>query len=136
MREPIESFLNYLKVEKGYSENTTNAYRNDLMALADYAEKEVAKGGTAPSWPKFNRQNMLSYLLVLKERGYVPTTVARKVAAARSFFSFLVAEGIIKSNPTENMSSPSVGKALPKPIPINQARLLLEQPVSFSPGCD
>lgn len=132
MREPIESFLNYLKVEKGYSENTTNAYRNDLMALADYAENEVAKGGTVPSWKNFNRQNMLSYLLVLKERGYVPTTVARKVAAARSFFSFLVAEGIIKSNPTENMSSPSVGKALPKPIPINQVRLLLEQPAKLA----
>ena len=132
MREPIESFLNYLKVEKGYSENTNNAYRNDLMVLADFASKEVAKGGTVPSWTQFSRQNMLSYLLVLKERGYVPTTVARKVAAVRSFFSFLVAEGIIKSNPTENMSAPSVGKALPKPIPINQVRLLLEQPAKLS----
>ena len=132
MREPIESFLNYLKVEKGYSENTINAYRNDLMVLADFASKEVAKGETVPSWAQFNRQNMLSYLLVLKERGYVPTTVARKVAAARSFFSFLIAEGIIKSNPTENMSAPSVGKALPKPIPINQVRLLLEQPAKLS----
>jgi integrase/recombinase XerD len=132
MRKSIDSFLNYLKVEKGYSENTINAYRNDLMALADFAEKEVAGGGAVPSWAQFSRQNMLSYLLFLKERGYVPTTVARKMAAARSFFSFLVAEGIIKSNPTENMSSPSVGKALPKPIPINQVRLLLEQPTKLS----
>jgi integrase/recombinase XerD len=132
MRKSIDSFLNYLKVEKGYSENTINAYRNDLMALADFAEKEVAGGGAVPSWAQFSRQNMLSYLLFLKERGYVPTTVARKMAAARSFFSFLVAEGIIKSNPTENMSSPSVSKALPKPIPINQVRLLLEQPTKLS----
>lgn len=132
MREPIKSFLNYLKVEKGYSENTINAYRNDLIALADFAEKEVAKGGATPSWASFSRQNMASYLLFLKERGYVPTTVARKVAAARSFLSFLLAEGVIKSNPTENMSSPSVGRALPKPIPINQVRLLLEQPAKLS----
>jgi len=75
---------------------------------------------------------MLSYMLDLKERGYVATTVARKVASARSFFSFLVSEGTIKSDPTENMSSPSVGKALPKPIPINQVRLLLEQPAKLS----
>jgi len=75
---------------------------------------------------------MLSYLLDLKERGYVATTIARKVAATRSFFSFLVAEGIIRTDPTENMSSPSVGKALPKPIPINQVRLLLEQPNKLS----
>ena len=118
MREPINSFLNYLAVEKGYSDNTINAYRNDLMALADFAEKELSRQGPDLSWKKFTRQNMLSYLLYLKERGYVPTTIARKVAAGRSFFSFLVAEGTIKSDPTENMSSPSVGKALPKPIPL------------------
>jgi integrase/recombinase XerD len=132
MREQIESFLNYLAVEKGYSDNTIAAYRNDLTTLADYADASAVKQGTAASWADFNRQNMLSFLLDLKERGYVPTTIARKVAAVRSFFGFLVAEGIIKTDPTENMSSPSVGKALPKPIPINQVRLLLEQPAKLS----
>ena len=127
MRDSVNSFLNFLVVEKGYSENTINAYRNDLMTLADFAEKEAS----SPSWAQFNRQNMLSFLLYIKERGYVPTTIARKIAAGRSFFNFLLAEGIIKSNPTENISSPSVGKALPKPIPINQVRLLLEQPAKL-----
>src|SRR3972149_2269043 len=131
MKEPIESFLNYLAVEKGYSEHTIAAYRNDLTAMAEYAEKETPTG-MAPSWAAFNRQNMLGYLLHLKERGYVPTTIARKVPASRSFFGFMVSEGAIKNNPTENMSSPSVGKALPKPIPINQVRLLLEQPAKLS----
>ena len=132
MREPIESFLNYLTVEKGYSENTTAAYRNDLTGLFNFASAEMTKQSAEPSWSNFNRQGMLSYLLDLKERGYVATTIARKVAATRSFFSFLVAEGIIRTDPTENMSSPSVGKALPKPIPINQVRLLLEQPNKLS----
>lgn len=128
MREPIDSFLNYLAVEKGYSKHTTDAYRNDLSGLADFAKAEASRQSITPSWTNFSRQSMLSYLLNLKERGYVATTIARKVAAARSFFGFLAAEGIIKTNPTENMSSPSVGRALPKPIPINQVRLLLEQP--------
>ncbi|OGO43146.1 MAG: site-specific tyrosine recombinase XerD [Chloroflexi bacterium RBG_16_58_8] len=128
MKEPIESFLNYIAVEKGYSEHTIAAYRNDLTAMADYAQKEVG----ATSWVGFSRQNMLAYLLHMKERGYVPTTIARKVAAARSFFSFLVSEGTIKNNPTENISSPSVGKALPRPIPISQVRLLLEQPAKLT----
>ncbi len=127
MKEPIANFLNYLSVEKGYSENTIVAYRNDLTRLADFAKKQGIS-----SWAGFTRQNMLSYLLDLKERGYVATTMARKVAAGRSFFNFLVSEGIIKTDPTENMSSPSVGKALPKPIPINQVRLLLEQPAKLS----
>jgi integrase/recombinase XerD len=127
MKEAIANFLNYLSVEKGYSENTIAAYRNDLTAMADFAKKQGMSG-----WPGFTRQSMLSYMLELKERGYVATTMARKVAAARSFFGFLVAEGVIKADPTENMSSPSVGKALPKPIPINQVRLLLEQPAKLS----
>lgn len=132
MREPIDSFLNYLAVEKGYSEHTIAAYRNDLTALAGFAGAELPKKGAELSWKNFDRQNMLSYLLELKERGYVSTTIARKVAAARSFFGFLVAEGVLKDDPTENMSSPTVGKSLPKPIPINQVRLLLEQPAKLS----
>lgn len=132
MIEPIKSFLNYLAVEKGYSEHTISAYRNDLTGLAEFAQKDMAKHDSSPSWTNFNRQSMLNYLLDLKERGYVATTVARKVAAARSFFGFLVAEGIIKADPSENMSSPAVGKALPKPISISQVRLLLEQPSRLS----
>jgi integrase/recombinase XerD len=127
MKDAIVNFLNYLSVEKGYSEHTIAAYRNDLNGLEDFAKKQGLS-----SWSGFTRQNMLSYLLDLKDRGYVATTVARKVAAGRSFFSFLVAEGVIKTDPTENMSSPSVGKALPKPIPISQVRLLLEQPAKLS----
>jgi integrase/recombinase XerD len=127
MIEPIKNFLNYLAIEKGYSEHTISAYHNDLTGLADFAKKQ-----NISSWPGFSRQSMSGYLLDLKERGYVATTVARKVAAARSFFGFLVSEGTIKVDPTENMSSPSVGKALPKPIPINQVRLLLEQPAKLS----
>ncbi|MCH8864321.1 MAG: tyrosine recombinase XerD, partial [Chloroflexi bacterium] len=94
--------------------------------------QEAAGRSVIPSWPDFNRQRMLSYMLNLKERNYAPTTVARKVAAARSFFSFLMAEGVIKTDPTENMSSPAVGKSLPKPISIGQVRDLLEQPNKLS----
>ncbi|MDD4858663.1 MAG: site-specific tyrosine recombinase XerD [Dehalococcoidales bacterium] len=126
MREEIESFLNYLNVEKGFSGNTLSAYRNDLSQMAEYVQK---KSG---SWVNFDRQGMLSYMLSLKERNYAPTTVARKVAAARSFFAFLVAERLIRTDPTENMSSPSVGKALPKPISISQVRRLLEQPAKLN----
>ncbi|MFC1904693.1 site-specific tyrosine recombinase XerD [Chloroflexota bacterium] len=132
MKEDINSFLTYLTVEKGFSENTLDAYHNDLYQLAGFAEGEAAQRGLAPSWTNFSRQGMLSYLLNLKERGYVATTLARKVAAARSFFGFMVAEGKIKDNPTENVGSPKIGKSLPKPISHSQALQLLEQPTKLS----
>ena len=132
MEDAIGRFLNYLTVEKGFSENTVVAYRNDLHQLASYIGKEAAKRGSIPPWAGFGRQEMLSYLLNLKERNYAPTTVARKVAASKSFFGFMVAEGNIKDNPVQNVGSPKVGKSLPKPISVSQAMLLLEQPAKSS----
>jgi len=132
VKEEINSFLNYLTVEKGFSVNTLDAYRNDLQQLASFAGEEAAKQGLISSWENFSRQTMLSYMLNLKERNYAATTIARKVAATRSFFGFLKSEGIIKTDPTENMSSPSVGKSLPKPITISQVRQLLEQPAKLN----
>ena len=132
MKEDIESFLNYLAVERGLSENTSAAYQNDLYQLADFAQGQAAGRSVMPSWANFGRQDILSYLLNLKERNYAATTQARKVAAAKSFFSFLLDEGRIKSNPTENISSPKVGKSLPDAISISQVRQLIDQPARLS----
>jgi len=132
VKEEINNFLNYLAVEKGFSKNTVAAYHNDLNQLANFVEEDTAKRGFTPLWSSFDRQGMLSYLLNLKERGYAATTKARKVAATRSFSKFLVAEGIVKEDPTEKLDSPKVGKALPKPISHSQAMLLIEQPAKLS----
>ncbi len=132
MKEDIKSFLNYLAVERGLSENTSAAYQNDLNQLADFVQGQAAGGSVMPSWANFGRQDMLSYLLNLKERNYAATTQARKVAAAKSFFSFLLDEGRIKSNPTQNISSPKVGKALPDAISISQVRQLIDQPARLA----
>ncbi|MFC1933026.1 site-specific tyrosine recombinase XerD [Chloroflexota bacterium] len=132
VKEDIERFLTYLIVEKGFSDNTQEAYHNDLSQLTSFVEEDATKRGLTPSWANFSRQGMLSYLLNLKERNYAATTIARKVAAAKSFFNFMVAEGNLKDNPTGNVSSPNVGRTLPKPISVSQVRRLLEQPTKLS----
>jgi integrase/recombinase XerD len=128
LNEDIESFLNYLSVEKGYSENTIAAYRNDLSDLSEFTRTEAARKNTIPAWENFGRQGVLSYLIKLKEKNYASTTVARKVAATKSFFGFMIAEGKLKDNPIQNIGSPHIGKSLPKPLSIAEVRLLLEQP--------
>lgn len=132
MTEDVDKFLTYLTVEKGFSQNTISAYHNDLYQMAEFAREEAEDKSLPPSWAGFGRQGTLSYLLNLKERGYAPTTVARKVAAANSFFTFMVNEGILKDKPTEGVGSSRVGKSLPKPISISQVRRLLEQPTRLS----
>jgi len=132
VKEAIDRFINYLRVEKGFSDNTMLAYKNDLSQLASFVEAEAAKQGKEPSWTDLNRQEMLRYLLNLQEKRYAETTRARKVAAARSFFKFLVSENVIREDPTQNMESLNVGRSLPKPISENQTRLLLAQPTKKS----
>ena len=128
MKQDIESFLNYLTVEKGFSNNTVVAYRNDLNQLLDFVEHAAARQTLVPSWENFNRQAMQSYMLGLAEKSYATTTRARKVAAAKSFFAFMKSEGRIRSNPAQDIPSPKIGKSLPKPISISQMRRLLAEP--------
>ncbi|MBI4267577.1 MAG: site-specific tyrosine recombinase XerD [Chloroflexi bacterium] len=131
LEEDISQFLTYLTSEKGFSDNTLAAYRNDLAQLANYVETDANKHGVMPSWGNISRQGVLSYQLNLKERNYAATTLARKVAASRSFFKFLVAEGKLPQNPMQNVASPVVGRSLPKPISISQVHQLLEQPTKL-----
>ena len=128
MKDCIEQFLNYLKVEKGFSSNTSMAYRNDLTQLYDYAEKTLKSRGADLDCNSFTRQDMLGYLVWLKERNYAVTTLARKNAACKSFFSFLYKDELIKVTPMENIDSPNVGKALPDTLTVEQVKNLLAQP--------
>lgn len=134
MREDIDKFLAYLKAEKGLSDNTYFAYQNDLLQMVAYFEQDASHRGNMPAWVNIDRPAIMRYLLTLQEKRYAPTTRARKLAAARSFFKFLVAEGTLPEDPTQNLESLSVGRSLPKPISISQVRSLLEQPTkSTSP---
>ncbi len=132
MREQIQSFLNHLSIEKGFSGNTIEAYRNDLYQVADFVEELATVQGYQPQWASVDRNLLINYILDLKERNYALATVARKVAAVKSFFDFLVADGILQSDPTENLSSPKVGKSLPKPLSAAEVEALLAEPAKLS----
>jgi integrase/recombinase XerD len=124
MENQLTTFLDFLSAEKGASSNTIAAYRNDLEQLAEYLKAR----GDGSRWEKVDRVLIQDFILDLKQRKYAETTVARKVAAIRSFFSFLSAEGILADNPTDGLASPRVGKMLPKAISPNEVDELLEQP--------
>ncbi|MGI2335664.1 MAG: site-specific tyrosine recombinase XerD [Dehalogenimonas sp.] len=128
MKTDIDNFLNYLMVEKGFSGNTKDAYHNDLYQMADFGYRSLRKRGDQDLWDNFNRQDMLAYIIDLKKRNYAVTTVVRKLAAAKSFFSFMLEEKKIRQNPTDNIESPKVGKPLPDAISVQQVKSLLEQP--------
>ena len=130
MDSRIGEFLTFLAVEKNASENTISAYRSDLAQF----EKSVALQGveTGASWEAITDQMLLTFVEELRERRYKAATVARKVAAVKSFFSFMAAEGILTCDPTEDLRSPQVGKALPRTLTAEEVDELLEQPARKS----
>lgn len=127
MQGEIEKFLSYLKVEKGFSPNTLQAYQNDLEQLIKFVETQSQKQGAIAQWAAVDRDILLQFVLEMKEKAYRPTTIARKIAAAKSLFGFLTNEGNVKADPTENLGSPKLGRSLPKPITVSEVRQLLEK---------
>lgn len=131
MQEQIRQFLDFLAVEQGYSENTIAAYRNDLSQFARFLTEMDAP---IVPWAELKKDKIVNYILHLKEREYTSSTVARKVAAIKSFFHFLLAEGIIKDDPTATLDSPKVNKRLPKALSHDLVnRLLAEAGKSSTP---
>ena len=122
MKQRVDSFLNYMTVERGVSPNTVAAYRNDLNQLVEYLQ---SRNGGGDGWAEVDDRIVSAYLLRLHEQGYSDTTRARKVASAKSLFSFLIEEGVITRDPTENLSSPRLGRSLPEVLTVEEVSRLL-----------
>jgi integrase/recombinase XerD len=127
MKQDIEAFLQYLAKDKGYSQNTLAAYRNDLAQMAAFIAAEQAKG-IITSYDGL----LKSYLLKLREKRYSVATTARKVASAKSFFKFMVDSGRIKENPAKNLPSPQVSKRTLKFLSPSEYQMLLGEAAKLS----
>ena len=128
MEDTVRNFLIHLTTVKGFSNNTTEAYRNDLTQLTGFVASKDGGNPEVVDWNKVDRDLLLDYMGHLKDRQYAPTTIARKVAAMKSFFSYMASEDLLAADPTEGLSSPRVGRALPSPLTVEQVRALLDEP--------
>ena len=127
VRERVDNFLEHLSVEKGYSLNTLSAYKIDLTQFLDYLMALAEERRWV--WAGVEKPDIISYIRHLKEgRQYASSTVARKVAAIKSFFHFLWREGHISDDPTAALDSPRVEKRLPRVISFEEVKSLLAQP--------
>ncbi|PKB78252.1 MAG: site-specific tyrosine recombinase XerD [SAR202 cluster bacterium Io17-Chloro-G9] len=128
MDKDITSFLQHLIVEKGFSRNTTEAYRNDLSQFRIFLEEhENGAAHGANSWTLVDLGLLNDFIEDLRGRkGYRDTTTARKVAAVKSFFGFLYENGIVATDPTESLGAPRVGRTLPKCLTEDQVTRLLD----------
>ena len=129
MRGQVEEFLQFVEIERGYSKHTIAAYGSDLDQFLVYLAGEGVL-----SWQDVSRARITSYVAFLQSREYASSTVARKVAAVKSFFYFLATDGVIADDVTTSMASLGVDKHLPHPLSrAEMGRLLAASAVSRSP---
>lgn len=132
MQEQIQSFLEYLEVERRFSQHTVAAYRNDLGQFLSFVES-LGAAERPRGWGNVTRDHIIGYILEMREREYATSTIARKVAAVRSFFAFQVEQGHLRKDPTAELDSPKVEKHLPSALTPDEVDRLLATPSTSTP---
>ena len=89
MEDAIAGYLSYLRLEKGFSDNTAVAYQNDLTQFLDYAKNKSEERRTVGSWSDIDKNVVVSFILHLKERSYALATVARRISAVKAIVHFI-----------------------------------------------
>ena len=123
MFDYLALFEEYLTVELGLAQNTRLAYLRDLCLLQktfNFKSSEELLG--------VNRQQLLAYLVQLRQAGRSASTVARKLASIKAFYRFLTAERYIRRNPAEVLEAANRGLHLPKVLSVAEVDALLDTP--------
>lgn len=129
MEQTVKQFLHFLVVEKGLSNNTIESYSRDLDRFQGYAE---TAGCLHPK--NVTRPLLLSFLKMLQEKKLSPPSLKRQMAALRSYFRFLVLEGLADSDPTINIETPRGWHRLPKTLTAHEILRLLDLDKGPSPS--
>lgn len=127
MEQQLLAFLEFLQKEYKYSNNTTAAYRNDLNQFMTFINN--GQYANINSWNDVTPEIVDKYVDYMKEQPYASSSVARKVAAVKSFFNYLHSNNLVKENPTTNVDSPKVKKRLPKTLSAEDVEKLLAAPM-------
>ncbi len=124
MHEQIEQFLTHLTDERQKSANTVSAYRTDLDQFDSFrAERQIG------TWGEIGHDDLLGFLFYLREKSYADSTIARRIAAVKSFFGWLKTSGAIGVDPTTAIDSPRVDREPPRALTATEVDELLELPL-------
>jgi integrase/recombinase XerD len=124
----LESYLQYLAAERRLAKNTLSSYQADLAAFFLYLYSKRIKTLTA-----IRTENLRGWLTYCHQQGITSRSNARRVSALRGFFKFLVGEGLLTTNPTDQIDLPKPGRPLPKVLSESEVALLLAAPAGNAP---
>ncbi len=118
-QELLKKFLNYLLTEKALSINTVKSYENDLKIFLKWLDEQNILILNC------KKDDIVRYLLNLKEKAYSSTSIARILSSFKQFFIFMIFNNIINQDPTEGLKSPKLWLRLPKALEIDEVKKLL-----------
>lgn len=130
MEQLIAQFLEHLRYERNVSEHTLRNYASDLNQFLEYLAPAHPKTGkrSLPEIQQIDHITIREWLSTLHTAQRKKTSVARKLAALRTFFQFAVREGVMEMNPAKLVSTPRLEKKLPKHLSIEEAIKFIETP--------
>lgn len=118
----IEAFLDSLWVEHGLSDNTLQAYRNDLLGLSRWLSR------SSTGITEVHREHVLDYLSYRVQQGSQPRSSARLLSSIRRFYRYLVRQGTLQKDPSADIEFPKLGRALPGTLTKEEVEQLLDAP--------
>jgi len=118
----LQLFLEFLSVEKGLSLNTILSYSRDLEKLFLFFKKEKIH------WLKAKEEDLIMFIHHQSRSGLGARSSARLISSLKSFYRFLILDGLLEKSPASNLSSPKVWFSLPKFLTVKEVELLLNQP--------
>jgi integrase/recombinase XerD len=123
----LRAFLEYLSVEKGLSINTLKSYSRDLGKLFLFFQKEKIL------WKSAKESDLVKFIHHMSLSGLSARSLARLISSLKSFYRFLILDGILKKNPAGNLTSPKSWLSLPKFLSVKEVEFLLCQPKEDNP---
>ncbi|NOZ22787.1 MAG: tyrosine recombinase XerC [Planctomycetes bacterium] len=123
MYDLLDRFLGRLSYEKNCSEHTLKAYSKDLQQFFAFL-----KNNRKDDLGKVDHMTMRKYLAFLRAKNYSRRTSARKLASLRSFYKFLIQEGIVEGNPAKAVRTPKLERKLPRFLTSTEVETLLTMP--------
>src|SRR5512143_2216674 len=123
----VDGFLLHLATERRLSRNTVDAYGSDLRRFGAF----LLSGGV--SIREFNRLRCLEFLTSVRAEGLSARSTARHVSTLRSFFRYLVREGVLPDNPLADVRGPKLGRPLPRYLTVTEVERLLDAPDKGTP---
>jgi tyrosine recombinase XerC len=128
MSQYVDRFLGYLESERDCSPQTVRAYAADLNSLLAFLDCDDFDPESVTA------VQLRRFLAQLRQNGLARTSVARKVASLRSFYKFLVREGVVSHNPATSLTSPRKERHLPVFLDEDEVERLLSMPDDVDPA--